>query len=891
VDWRKKYDVGDGEVADSAAAVTWVREDLDDTCPGCGPVVDVAVLGTSHGGGISAGMAFRFPDLADGYAVTAGISDWAALYDTYIASGEKKSITNQIRISMGGTPAEVPSEYQARSALFNVGAVQRSIQILWGATDSTVPPSQSTLYRDALLGAAKDVHAQSFAGGHNFMVQSSLSEAPWQTFLTWAVSVLWPDTSIVQGPAALTNDTTADFELEGSRPGSTFECRLDGAPDWSSCPPSHSVGTLTEGAHTLEVRALADGEVDPAPATHAWEVDLTPPDTQLDSGPVGPTASTSATFTFSSPDAGPGGSFRCRVDGGDWGACTSPVGMSGLSQGPHTFDVAAVDGAGNEDATPATRSWTVDTVAPDTTIDSGPTGTVASSQATFGFSSPTPDDVDRFECRVDSGAFATCTSPKGVTVADGAHTFEVRAVDAAGNLDGTPASRAWTADTTAPQTTIQSGPPSPTTDTSASFTFTASEDSTFACSLDEGTAVPCSSGVSYGSLGQGPHQFSVAATDTVGNTDLSPATWAWTVGAPADSDPPETTITDEPPEATNSTTASFSFESDEPGSTFLCRFTGAAFASCSSPYTRTGMKERTWTFEVKAVDGNGNVDPTPATWTFTIDLTPPNTTITAGPSGTVPTGDATFEFTSSQPGTIECKLDAGAFAPCTSPTSYTGLGAGSHTFSVRAIDPAGNVDGTPATRTWTVGSADTTPPETTVTSAPSSVPAGSPASFEFTSNEPGSTFQCRVKPDAFATCTSPHQVTKSVPGQYTFVVRAIDPAGNVDPTPESRTFTVAWTDTTPPETTMVSGPANGTVGPVTFEFTSSEAGSTFVCRLKSLTTFTSCTSPTALEGRPAGTTTTFQVRATDAAGNVDTSAAAWTWTSGGASAAGWAQQR
>lgn len=85
------------------------------------------------------------------------------------------------------------------------------------------------------------------------------------------------------------------------------------------------------------------------------------------------------------------------------------------------------------------------------------------------------------------------------------------------------------------------------------------------------------------------------------------------------------------------------------------------------------------------------------------DATPPQTSLNpSGPSGTVNTASARFGFSSEAGATFECKLDGGSFRSCSSPKSYAGLSNGKHTFSVRARDAAGNVDPTPATRTWTV---------------------------------------------------------------------------------------------------------------------------------------------------------------------------------------------
>ncbi|MBI5932599.1 MAG: hypothetical protein HY867_02740 [Chloroflexi bacterium] len=85
-----------------------------------------------------------------------------------------------------------------------------------------------------------------------------------------------------------------------------------------------------------------------------------------------------------------------------------------------------------------------------------------------------------------------------------------------------------------------------------------------------------------------------------------------------------------------------------------------------------------------------------------IDTTAPNTSIVSNPSLLTNSASSPFTFSSTEaPSTFECKMDAGAFTACTSPASFT-LGGGSHTFQVRAIDAAGNVDATPASYTWTI---------------------------------------------------------------------------------------------------------------------------------------------------------------------------------------------
>ena len=197
--------------------------------------------------------------------------------------------------------------------------------------------------------------------------------------------------------------------------------------------------------------------------------DSTSPQTQIDTQPPAPSNSSSASFTFSDTDTGGSGvaSFQCRLDSTQeaaWGACGSPKSYSSLADGSHRFEVRAIDQAGNVDATPASFTWTIDTGAPTTSVDSRPPALSSSSSASFTFSGTDVggSGVAGFQCRLDStqaADWATCTSPRNLSaLADGSHTFEVRAIDQAGNVDATPASSTWTIDTTAPTTSIDSGP-------------------------------------------------------------------------------------------------------------------------------------------------------------------------------------------------------------------------------------------------------------------------------------------------------------------------------------------------------------------------------------------------------------------------------------------------
>ena len=261
--------------------------------------------------------------------------------------------------------------------------------------------------------------------------------------------------------------------------------------------------------------------------TRARFVDDTPPAMSSLNGPNQP-VNGAATFTFSAASDATFRRFECRIGGvHEWQTCTSGYAPN-LGTGTYTLQVRAVDWSNNQSGE-STWSWTVDKIAPETSLaTSGPSGTVASSSATFEFNS---NEAGSFVCSLN-GVAANCGSPKQYTgLAPGDYTFTVRALDAAGNADASPAVRTWTVDTVAPETTLSaSGPTGSTTATSAEFTFSSEPGVTFRCQLDsQAIEVGCTSPRGYSGLAVGDHTFKVWATDGAGNADPTHAARTWTV--------------------------------------------------------------------------------------------------------------------------------------------------------------------------------------------------------------------------------------------------------------------------------------------------------------------------------------------------------------------------
>jgi hypothetical protein len=419
-------------------------------------------------------------------------------------------------------------------------------------------------------------------------------------------------------------------------------------------------------------------------------------------------ASASASFSFTDADAT--ATFQCALDSDTFDDCTSPASYGPLSEGSHTFAVRARDAAGHLSGT-ASYSWTID-LTPPPAPDLSTTTPNPSNSASASFSFTDVDSTVTFRCKLDAATFSACASPKGYTnLTEGPHAFSVIAVDPAGNQSGA-SSYSWTVDLTPPPPPrITTSLPNVTASTKATFSLSDSEAAVaILCRLDSDAFEPCPPTVTYDSVGEGAHTFQAEASDAAGNMSTV-ASFSWTV----DLTHPVVTIdpASEPPKLTNHTSASFVFTSNKPNSTFSCQLDGGSFSACTSPASYSGLPSGKHAFAVKATDSLGNVG-LATTYAWTVDTVPPKTTITRGPGATSSSATATFEFTASEPVSgFACSLDAGAFAACSSPKTYTALANGQHTFRVRSTDLAGNTEATATSYSWQISTLvppDTTPP-------------------------------------------------------------------------------------------------------------------------------------------------------------------------------------
>jgi hypothetical protein len=715
--------------------------------------------------------------------------------------------------------------------------------------DDSAAQLEVSVDNGAWSGASESVDLNDLADGpHSFSVRATVedSDASDVETRTWNVDATPPPAPTLTGPGATTGPN-ASLAFADAEAGVTLECQLDGTA-WTACASPKSLTALASGAHTFNVRAT-DGYGNVSfPTTVTWNVAAIAllPTPALSA----PTATTGKKVTISFTDSAPEVTFECHLDGDAWAACASPQTFKKLASGPHTVEVRARNAAGNLSAV-SSVSWNVNATGPPAPTISGAVTTGSSAAWTFADSEATAT----IECRVDGAAFTACSNARTFTdLTDGQHTIDARARNTLGNVSPI-TSRTWAVDATPPPAPTVTGGP---LGTSAAFAVSDAEaGATVECRLDSAAFASCSGVVTLTNLSTGQHTFEVRARDAYGNVSSSTLR-SWSAGPLP---PPAPTVTG--PGATTGSNATIQF-ADAQTVIFECRLDAAAWATCSSPRSLTGLSSGPHAFDVRARDLLGNYSPaTSVSWT--VNTTgPPAPSITGpaamtGASATVTFAD--FDTTA----TFECGLDSAAFAACGSSQTFSNLSDGQHILEARARNLFGNLS-TTTSRTWTV---DATPPP-----APTIIGGtlGTAAAFGISDSESGAALECHLDGATFAACPSTQWFTNLGDGSHTFEARARDVYGNVSAI-TSRTWTI---DLTPPPAPTITGGAAGTTGANTnVTFIDGEAGTAFQCQLDG-GSFALCSSPAALSSLKDGGHT-FSVRALDAAGNISAVASA-TWT-------------
>ncbi len=553
----------------------------------------------------------------------------------------------------------------------------------FSGTDNVTPPASLTFECQVDGGgfsACTSPHTTAVLGdgSHTFDVAASdlagnMDASP--ASYTWVVDATPPTTSLSSQPSNPDNDSTPTFTFsgnDGSGSGiASFQCKMDGGA-YGTCTSPFTSPVLTDGSHTFYVYAVdAAGNEDASPASYTWILDASEPDTTITTNPANPSDSSTGGFTFTGNDgSGVGGlTYECSMDGGLFTACVSPASYPSLGEGSHTFQVRAVDSIGNKDSTPASYTWTVDTVPPGVVVSSittSPTNTSPIS-ITITFDEP----VSGFTPTTASGDISiggvggTDSNPAGAgttytfdltPAGEGLVTVQVpggSAIDTAGNFNTASNLFNMTFDTVGPTVTIEqaAGQSDPTSSSPIHFTVTFNEDvSDFNDASDvvlSGTA-----GATSAVITGGPAVYDVAVsgmtsggtvvagipassvTDAAGNANAASTSSDNTVNFFPDGIPPETILTSHPTNPSGNPTASFSFSGTDnitPAASlaFECRLDGGGFSSCASPKSYSGLSLGSHTFAVRAVDGEGNVDASPASFTWQI-VTGPKATVLNG---------------------------------------------------------------------------------------------------------------------------------------------------------------------------------------------------------------------------------------------------------------------
>ncbi len=612
--------------------------------------------------------------------------------------------------------------------------------------------------------------------------------------VNWRSDQTSPTLSLSLGPAALTADITPDFSfipLDTGSGISRLECRVDNESQFKLCRSEFSLSGLSDGPHSVEVKAVDNVGRVSQPVSHSWTQDTTAPTIQFTQKPDAISKDQNAGFQFAGINDTQGiVSYQCQLDGGARGSCVSPRSLTGLSDGEHGFSVIGSDAVGNS-SSPIIYRWFVDSTKPTLVLVEKPRAAVNVNQARFTFHGrDNGSGIKGIQYKVDGGAYQVYQNSidlKGLS--EGSHSLTARSEDRAGNFSDE-VSYQWVVDQTRPTIMLSSQPTNPTNSQEASFSFESRDSGSGVeqaqCRLDGGSFENCDDSYHYTELSEGEHMFSVRVRDHAGNTSTV-QTYSWSI----DMTGPSIELTQKPEGIVKEQKAGFQFAgvNNEEVSSYKCQVDGGSVEVCTSPRSLTGLSDGEHRFSVIGLDALDNQSE-PVVYVWTIDTVNPTLSFTEKPGAAINSKQAHFVFDARDSGSglkeIQCKVDGGSYQVCPNPADVNNLLDGSHTFMAYSVDRAGNTSSV-QTHTWRV---DTVASGIQFTQKPDERTRSQSAVFQF--SEVGGqndirSYKCQLDGGALQTCTSAHNLTSLSDGAHSFSVTGLDALGN-----RSSAITHAW---------------------------------------------------------------------------------------------------
>jgi hypothetical protein len=378
------------------------------------------------------------------FKVRYGGIDYVAPKTGVWSAGEFNEVNLEISLvtaTLSGQPTGLVNYRTATITVDGTGVAAYKYKLDSGALGPETPVSTQI----SLSGLTDGSHTVYVIGKDSFDNWQAEANA---TTTSWTVDATPPTATLAGQPTGAVNYTTADITVAGTDVVA-YECKLD-SDTWSA--GEIAVGThitlsgLSDGTHTVSVigkDTAGNWQAKANATTASWTVDTIPPTATLSGQPTGWVNYKTTNITVGGADVA---TYKYKLDSDIWSAVEIPVGthitLSGLSDGTHTVSVIGKDAAGNWQAegSAATASWKIDTILP--------TITVARDGVSFsGTAADAASYIASVQYRLDGGGWANATASDGAfngpseaysftlaALANGSHTVEVRATDAAGNL-------------------------------------------------------------------------------------------------------------------------------------------------------------------------------------------------------------------------------------------------------------------------------------------------------------------------------------------------------------------------------------------------------------------------------------------------------------------------